>query len=217
MFPSQEYLHELMEFAAKHNLWVVSDEVYQDLYFSGKPVSVSSFTEEKDRIILVNSLSKTYAMTGWRIGYLAAPEQVISNALKAGQNSITCVAPFIQKGAAFALTDPGVQKIVDDMRCAYERRREKVIQVARNFGQSPIVVIPPQGTFYFFLDFRGIHLPSSDICNQILDQTGVGLVPGSAFGAGGEGFIRMSITASDEKVEKGFFEILSWANQQVGE
>ena len=100
----------LQDFAAKHNLWVVSDEVYENLYYGEKPTSAGAIPGAKERTLLVNSLSKTYAMTGWRVGYLAAPEKVIENALKAGQNSITCVAPFVQKAAAFALSDAGVQK-----------------------------------------------------------------------------------------------------------
>jgi len=214
--PSREYLHQLQEFTAENNLWVVSDEVYQNLYFNEKPISAGAFPGVKDRTILVNSLSKTYAMTGWRVGYLAAPEQVIENALKAGQNSITCVAPFVQKAAAFALSDPGVQKVAEEMRDVYTQRRELVIHIAREFGPSPIRVIPPQGTFYFFLDFRALHMPSLEICEQILERTGVGLVPGSAFGEQGEGFIRMTIAASDVNVENGFRDVLDWATQQVG-
>lgn len=216
MVPSREYLQELQEFAAENELWVVSDEVYQDLYYSEKPVSAGAFPGVKDRTILVNSLSKTYAMTGWRVGYLAAPMQVVENALKAGQNSITCVAPFIQKAAAFALSDDGVKSVAEEMRAVYTRRREIVMQVAREYGESPVRVMPPQGAFYFFLDFRALNIPSLEIFERILEQTGVGLVPGTAFGEQGEGFMRMTIAASDANVEKGFRYILDWASQQVG-
>jgi len=216
MIASREYLQELQEFTAENDLWVVSDEVYQNLYFNEKPISAGAFPGVKDRTVLVNSLSKTYAMTGWRVGYLAAPEQVIENALKAGQNTITCVAPFVQKAAAFALSDPGVQKVAEEMRDVYTRRRELVIQIAREFGPSPVRVVPPQGAFYFFLDLRAIKMTSLEICERILEQTGVGLVPGSAFGEQGEGFVRMTIAASDANVEKGFRDILDWATQQAG-
>lgn len=216
MYPSREYLQNLQDFADEHNLWVVSDEVYKDLYYSEKPISAGAFPDVKDRTLLINSLSKTYAMTGWRVGYLAAPKQVIENALKAGQNSITCVAPFIQKAAAFALSDDGVQTIAAEMRAVYTRRREIVMQVAREYRESPVRVIPPQGAFYFFLDFRAINMPSLEICERILEEAGVGLVPGSAFGEQGEGFIRMTIAASDANVEEGFREILDWAKRQVG-
>ena len=102
-----------------HDLWIVSDEVYGSLYYGESPTCAAAFDGAKERTLLVNSLSKSYAMTGWRVGFLAAPAHVIENALKAGQNSITCVAPFIQKAAAFALTDPEIQEVTANMRAAY--------------------------------------------------------------------------------------------------
>jgi len=212
-YPTREYLSQLQEFAAEHNLWVVSDEVYENLYYGEKPTSAGAFPGAKERTILVNSLSKTYAMTGWRVGYLAAPSQVIENAIKAGQNSITCVAPFIQKAAAFALTDPGVQTAAAEMRAVYAHRRELVLQVAQEYEESPIRVTPSQGAFYFFLDFRALNMPSLEICERILEEVGVGLVPGSAFGEQGEGFVRMTIAASDADVEAGFRAIMEWAEK----
>jgi aspartate/methionine/tyrosine aminotransferase len=211
VYPTRDYLQQLQNFAGEHGLWVVSDEVYENLYYNCKPVSAGAFPEAKERTILVNSLSKTYAMTGWRVGFLAAPQQVIENALKAAQNSITCVAPFVQKAAAFALSDAGVQNDAAGMRSAYARRREKVMQIYREYGETPIRVTPPQGAFYFFLDFRALKLSSQEICERILDEAGVGLTPGSAFGEQGEGFVRMTIAASDADVATGFRAILGWA------
>ena len=213
-YPGREYLQKLQDFAAERNLWIVSDAVYEDLYYEEKPASAAAFAGAKERTLLVNSLSKSYAMTGWRAGYLAAPQAVIENALKAGQNSITCVAPFIQKAAAFALTDPEVQKATANMRAAYARRRELVLRIARELESENVLVTPPQGAFYFFLDFRPLKKTSLEICERILDEAGVGLVPGSAFGEQGEGFIRMTIAASDEDVEAGFRSIVEWAEEQ---
>ena len=211
VYPSRAYLQQLQSFAGEHDLWVISDEVYENIYFGEKPISAGAFPGSKERTILVNSLSKTYAMTGWRVGYLAAPHKVIENALKAAQNSITCVAPFIQKAAAFALSNAGVQEEAAAMRSAYARRREKVIQIYRDHGETPIHIMPPQGAFYFFIDFRALKLSSQEICDRILDEAGVGLTPGSAFGKQGEGFARMTIAASDADVEAGFKAILDWA------
>src|SRR5574341_1461469 len=129
-YPTHEYLQGLQDFAEVHDLWIVSDEVYGSLYYGDRPTSAAAFDEAKKRTLLVNSLSKSYAMTGWRVGFLAAPARVIENALKAGQNSITCVAPFIQKAAAFALTDPEIQQVTSSMRAAYARRRRLVLQLA---------------------------------------------------------------------------------------
>ena len=213
-YPTREYLGKLQDFAAEHNLWIVSDAVYEDLYYEERPTSAAAFDGARERTILVNSLSKSYAMTGWRVGYLAAPKAVIQNALKAGQNSITCVAPFIQKAAAFALTDPGIQQVTADMRAAYARRRELVLRVSHELESEKVLVTPPQGAFYFFLDFRPLRMTSLTICERLLEEARVGLVPGSAFGAYGEGFVRMTIAASDIDVETGFRKIVAWAGSQ---
>ena len=214
MYPTREYLAKLQEFATAHNLWVVSDEVYENLYYEEKPTSAGAFPGAKERTLLVHSLSKTYAMTGWRVGYLAAPSSVIENALKAGQNSITCVAPFVQKAAAFALTDPGVQGAAADMRSAYARRRNLALRVAAEYESEKVLVQPSKGAFYFFLNFRPLGMSSVEICERILDEAGVGLVPGSAFGEQGEGFVRMCIAASDADVEAGLRKIIEWAEAQ---
>jgi aspartate/methionine/tyrosine aminotransferase len=213
-YPTRDYLQKLQDFAKAHDLWIVSDEVYGSLYYGEKPTSSAAFDGAKERTLLVNSLSKSYAMTGWRVGFLAAPARVIDNALKAGQNSITCVAPFIQKAAAFALTDAENQKATANMRAAYARRRELVLRLSHELESEKVLVTPPQGAFYFFLDFRPLKMTSLEICERILDEAGVGLVPGSAFGAQGEGFVRMTIAASDEDVEAGFRKIVEWAEKQ---
>ncbi|NJN79445.1 MAG: pyridoxal phosphate-dependent aminotransferase [Anaerolineales bacterium] len=214
MFPSKQYLQKLHHFAQANNLWVVVDEVYGSLYYEEKPTSAAAIDNAKERTLLVNSLSKSYAMTGWRVGFLAAPEQVIENAIKAGQNSITCVAPFIQKAAAFALTDASIQEETAKMRAGYKRRRDLVIRLSHELESEKVKIIPPQGAFYFFLDLRSLNMPSVEMCEKILEEYGVGLVPGSAFGKEGEGFIRICTAASDEDVEAGFRKIVEWAEKQ---
>jgi aspartate aminotransferase len=210
-YPTREYLQALQAFAQVHDLWIVSDEVYGSLYFGERPTSAAAVEGAKERTLLVNSLSKSYAMTGWRVGYLAAPAPVIANALKASQNSITCLAPFVQKAAAFALRDPAVQEATAQMRSAYARRRGLVLRIARELGSTKVLVAPPQGAFYFFLDLRPLRRSSVEICERLLEEAKVGLVPGSAFGAQGEGFVRMTIAASDEDVATGFRKIIAWA------
>lgn len=213
-YPSREYLQKLQDFAIANDLWVVSDEVYENLYYEDHPTCAADFLGAKERTLLVHSLSKTYAMTGWRVGYLAAPASVIANALKASQNSITCVTPFIQKAAEFALSDPFVQQAAAEMRTAYARRRELVLRVSRELESEKVLVTAPMGAFYFFLDCRALRMSSLEICERLLDDVGVGLVPGAAFGQQGEGFLRLSISASDEDVEAGFRKIIEWAEQQ---
>lgn len=213
-YPTRDYLQQLQDFAKQHDLWIVSDEVYGSLYYGERPTSAAALEGAKERTLLVNSLSKSYAMTGWRVGFLAAPARVIENALKAGQNSITCVAPFIQKAAAFALTDLEIQNVTANMRAAYARRRELVLRLSHELECEKVLVTPPQGAFYFFLDFRPLKMSSMEICEKLLEEAGVGLVPGSAFGNQGEGFVRMTIAASDEEVEAGFRKIIAWAEKQ---
>lgn len=213
-YPSRAYLQQLQDFAAEHDLWVVSDEVYGSLYYDEKPTSAAALNGAKERTLLVNSLSKSYAMTGWRAGFLAAPAAVIQNALKASQNSITCVAPFVQHAAAFALSDPAIQQFTADMRAAYRRRRDLVLRLSQDLDCRNIKIIPPRGAFYFFLDFRPLNLPSVEICQRLLEEARVALVPGSAFGAHGEGFARLCIAAADEDIEAGFRAAAAWAERQ---
>ncbi len=214
-YPTRAYLQDLQDFAKAHDLWIVSDEVYGSLYYGEHPTCAAAFEGAKERTLIVNSLSKSYAMTGWRVGYLAAPARIIDNALKAGQNSITCVAPFIQKAAAFALVDASIQQVTTDMRAAYAKRRQLVLDIAREHGESPVHVAAPMGAFYFFLDMRALKKPSVEICERLLDEACVGLVPGSAFGAQGEGFVRVTIAASEQEIEEGIKAILDWA-EKVG-
>ena len=210
----RDTLIELGKFAARHDLWIVTDEVYENLiYDEGGHTCIASLPGLKERVLLLNSLSKTYAMTGWRVGYLAAPEPVIERALKASQNSITCLVPFFQKAAAFALSDPAVQQAANDMRDAYARRRDLVLRLAREHNSSLVKITPPAGAFYFFMDMRALNMSSIDICEALLDEASVALVPGVAFGEQGEGFVRMTIAASEAEIEAGFKAILAWADK----
>jgi len=212
-YPSREYLTKLQQFAAAHHLWLVSDEVYENLYYEEKPVSAALGAQE--RTLLIHSLSKTYAMTGWRVGYLAAPAAVIQNALKASQASITCVAPFVQQAAAFALRDPRIQREAAQMRQTYARRRALVLEMAAQRPGLPLRVTAPRGAFYFFLDFRPLKMDSVELCERLLAEAGVGLVPGLAFGSQGQGFVRMTIAAADEQVRAGLQAIFNWLERKT--
>ena len=209
---SREYLGELNEFAARRKLYVISDEVYESILYDGREhTCFASLPRAKERCLVINSFSKTYAMTGWRIGYLAAPEQVVSQALKASQHTITNVAPFTQKAAITALSDPAVAAAVKEMTVAYARRKRAVMQMWRE-SRGPIKLFEPQGAFYFFIDVRGLNRPSSEIAESLLNETGVALVPGSVYGTNGEGFLRMTIAAADETIAAGFGSFLGWAS-----
>lgn len=212
---SRDYLLALNAMAEKHGLYVISDEVYENLlYDEHVHTSFASLPGAKERTLLVNSLSKTYAMTGWRVGYLCGPDSVIDQALKVSQHSITNLAPFVQQAAIVALTDSGVAEETRSMVQAYSRRRDMVRQLWREFSSTPIRMQPPQGAFYFFLDIRELKRPSAEVSECLFEEAGVAVVPGSAYGQCGEGFLRMTIAASEEDIKAGFEAILRWAASQ---
>jgi aspartate/methionine/tyrosine aminotransferase len=212
----EAYLNYILDFATRHNLWVISDEVYENILFDNKHhTSFAALSDAKVRTLLVNSLSKTYAMTGWRVGYLAAPAEVISQALKVSQYSITNVAPFIQAGAICALTSPEVQEAAKNMVTIYEQRRAMVIQNYQKFPRTPIRIYAPQGAFFFFFDCRSLNQSSVDISERLLEDVGVAVVPGAVYGNNGEGFLRITIAAANHDIDEGVSRILSWTSTHI--
>lgn len=212
----RDYLQQLVDFAHRHDLYIIADEVYDHLvYDDAEHVSLLSLDGAAERTLLLNSFSKTYAMTGWRVGYLAAPASIINQALKASQHSITNLAAFIQYAAHEALTSPEVQAAVDDMIAAYTRRRRRVMEIAAAHPDNPVRTTPPQGAFYYWLDATALPLSAEEIASRLLEEARVAVVPGSAYGACGEGYLRMTIAASIDDVERGFTTLLDWAAAQV--
>ena len=212
---TEEYLCNLAQFALRHNLYIISDEVYHAILFDDlQHVCVASLPEARDRTLLINSFSKTYAMTGWRIGYLAAPASVISQALKASQHSITNVSPFVQKAALCALTDSEVAVAVKQMVARYQQRRDMAVDILKSRYNAGVGLIEPQGAFYLFLDIRKLLNKSSVVAERLLNETLISIVPGSAYGACGEGFLRMTTAASEETIEAGINGLLDWAEHE---
>lgn len=214
MVASRDYLQQVVDFAVENDLYILSDEVYDKLLYGTEHVSVASFEAARERTLLINSFSKSYAMTGWRIGYLCAPEAIIDNALKASQHTITNVAEFSQRAAIVAMRDEQVAATVDMMIAAYTRRRQLVLDIAAQYLDNPIKVTEPQGAFYFFLDVRELGMSSTAIAEAILNDVQVAVVPGVAYGAQGEGFLRLTTAAADSDIEIGFTKILAWAKEQ---
>ncbi len=211
-----DYLAQVVDFAQKHDLFIISDEVYDHLlYDDARHHSVLSIPDAKARTLLVNSLSKTYAMTGWRVGYLAAPKSVLDQALKASQHTITNLAPFVQAAALYALTDAEMAHQAAAMVAEYARRRQQVLALDEALAPHPIGVTAPQGAFYFFLDVRALGLPSAEMAERLLEEADVALVPGSAYGRCGEGFLRMTIAAHPSDIEAGFRALVAWAKNAL--
>lgn len=213
--PSREYLEQLNELAARHNLLVLSDEVYEYILIgNNQPVSFASLPGAKERTITIQSFSKTYAMTGWRIGYVTAPVDIIKRMLKISQYTITNVAPFIQYAAITALTSAEVKEEVNEMVKAY-RKRSKLVEQIMSASDHHIGYHAPEGGFYYFLDLRKVSHDSQSMSQSLLKNKKVAMVPGVAYGPEGEGFLRMTIAAHEDEIEGGLTRLIDWANENI--
>ena len=188
-------LDVLAKLAQEFDLLVFSDEIYEKLIYDGHThISIASLPGMRERTVTLNGFSKAYAMTGWRLGFLAAPAPIVRQMLKLYSHSLTCAASFSQRGAVAALAGP--QDAIHRMVEAYDRRRRFVIA-----GLNAIPGIRcalPEGAFYALPDIRGTGLSSAECAELLLEQGGIAVTPGSAFGPAGEGFIRLSYATSDE-------------------
>jgi len=193
-------LEEIAGVAIEHDLKVVSDEVYEALTYDGrKNESIASLNGMSDRVITVNSFSKTYAMTGWRVGYAAADETTVGLMTKFQMYLAACPVSFAQYAAAMAMKDPRRQSAIDRMRSAYESRRDYVFH--RLKAMEGISAVKPKGAFYIF---PKIFLKGSDVefAERLLVEGKVVVVPGTAFGSCGKGHVRMCYATSMECLEE---------------
>ena len=194
-------LRDIIAFAAARDLFLVSDEIYEALVYDGRQhVSPAALSDEaRARTLLVNSLSKTYAMTGWRVGWCAGPAEVIGAMLLVLQQSSRGPATFVQDAAACALR--GDQECVRRMAAEYQGRRDRVVSRLRGVpGAEPLV---PEGGLFVMLDVRGLGLPSDEVRRFLLREAGVVVIHGAAYGPGGEGTLRVSFAAGGEALERG--------------
>lgn len=186
-------LEALATLAKKHDFLVLADEVYEKIVFDdAKHCSIGSFAGMQDRTITINSFSKTYAMTGWRVGYVVANQQISAGIRRIHSYAVSCVSPAFQKAALAALTGP--QDCVKHMVKEYAERRE--ITVERLANIKPLECVKPRGTFYLFPDISALGRPSADLAEQLLKRAKVATIPGRAFGPSGEGHLRMSTAVS---------------------
>lgn len=194
---SEEDLKPIAEFAVKHDLLVISDEIYAELNYIGKHVSIASFPNMKERTIVLNGFSKAYAMTGLRIGYLCAPEILVENALKIQQYSIVSAASIVQHGAIAALQE--CDENVVAMREVYRERRDLLVKGLRDIGLG---VAQPNGAFYVFPDISISGLDDETFAEELLMEERVAVTPGSAFGKCGVNHVRISYSVSTEVIEE---------------
>ncbi|MDO9573525.1 MAG: aminotransferase class I/II-fold pyridoxal phosphate-dependent enzyme [Candidatus Contubernalis sp.] len=184
-------LLEISRIVEKHDLLVISDEIYSELTYEGEHVSFSSLPGMKERTVVVNGFSKSFAMTGWRIGYAAAPQEIIDAMLKVHQYTIMC-APIMGQMAALEALKNGEEE-VRRMAEQYDQRRNLMVNGLREIGIS---CFEPQGAFYVFPSIKSTGMNSETFCELLLKEEKVAVVPGNAFGNCGEGYVRCSYAAS---------------------
>lgn len=193
-------LEEIADFAIEHDLMIISDEVYEYIVYDGfKHVSIASLNGLFERTITVNGFSKTFAMTGWRIGFAVAPSWVIEKMVKLHMYTITCPATFTQYAVAKALRDKRSWEAVENMRNEYRRRRDLVWKRLNEIG---LQVFKPRGAFYIFPSIRDIGMKSMEFSEKLLIKEKVAVVPGIAFGNSCDQYIRISYAVKYEKLEE---------------
>ncbi len=199
---SRATLEEIVRTAAEHDLYVISDEIYDRLIYDAEHTCVASLPGAAERTILLGGFSKSHAMTGWRIGYACAPAQVIEMMMKVHQYTMLCAPIAAQKAAEEALEhgEPEVER----MRREYDRRRRLIVKGLNEIG---LECVPPQGAFYVFPSIRCTGLRSEEFTEQLLWEERVAVVPGNVFGNSGEGHVRLSYATSLPKIEEALHRI----------
>ena len=188
----REELEKIARIVIEKDLFVISDEIYCELTFGDKRhVSIASLPGMKERTVLINGFSKSYAMTGWRLGYAAAPKVILKQMLKIHQFAIMCAPTTSQYAAVAALRDGDAD--VEMMRESYDQRRRFVLNAFREMGLD---CFEPEGAFYAFPSIKRFGMSSDEFANRFLREEKVAVVPGSAFGACGDGYLRVSYAYS---------------------
>ena len=188
---TKEDLAPIVDIIIEKDLFVISDEIYSELTYGTDHVTIAAFPEMKDRTILINGFSKSYAMTGWRLGYAAAPHRILEQMLKIHQFAIMCAPTTSQYAAVSALRDG--DNDVQMMREAYDQRRRFVLHAFKEMGLD---CFEPEGAFYAFPSIKRFGMTSDEFATRFLREEKVAVVPGTAFGASGEGFLRVSYAYS---------------------
>jgi len=189
---ADEVQRRIAELAVKHDLFVLSDEIYARIIYGQNYVSMMNYPGMEERTLIIDGLSKSFAMTGWRLGYNVVPASVVPALEMLAVNSYTCVNEFIQYAAIEALRDRNgsTQRMVDE----FEKRRQ---QFARELNSIPgFRCAPPQGAFYAWVNIADTGIAAEELCRIMLEEAGVAAIPGAAFGASGKDFVRLSFASS---------------------
>ena len=214
VFPGR-LMADLLDFAGRHDLYLLSDECYDEMIFEGKHVSPASMLTADEfnsgRVISIYTFSKTYAMTGWRIGYIVTGMPLMKTIIDVLNASSTNISTLVQRAAAAALTGP--QACVAEMRETYRRRRDLTVSLLKDLGRY---FYTPHGAFYALIDVtspNGIQRRGRQFALDLLYESNVAVAPGSGFGSVAEHYVRISLAASDEEIERGVREICVFADR----
>lgn len=191
-------LEAIAEIAIEHDIVVLADEIYSELQYDGEHVSIAALPGMTERTILLDGFSKTFAMTGWRLGYGLCPEELVEPLTTLMVNSASCTNVAAQRAAIAALTGPWDD--VQTFRTAFQRRRKLIVDGLRAI--SGVSCVMPHGAFYAFPNVTSFGMSSDDFANRLLDEFGVAAVSGTSFGDAGEGYIRLSYATSEENIEE---------------
>jgi aspartate/methionine/tyrosine aminotransferase len=209
---SRAAIREIAAIARERDLWVLADEIYGELVYDGEHHSIAVEEGMADRTILLDGFSKTFAMTGWRLGYGVFPRALVEPVAKLVTNSVSCTATFVQRAGTVALTSRPPE--VDRMIAEFRRRRDAVVN---GLNAVPgITCRTPHGAFYVFPNVRGLGLQSSaDVADRLLNEAGVATLAGTCFGAAGEGYLRLSYANSLANLDKAVSRIADWSSRSA--
>jgi aspartate aminotransferase len=208
---TRDDLEAIARLAVAHDLFVLADEIYSEIIYDGEHHSISVFPGMRERTAILDGFSKTYAMTGWRLGYGVMPEDLAEQVTRLMVNSVSCTASMVQRAGVEALTGP--QDDVREMVSAFRRRRDLMVD---GLNRIPgITCRMPAGAFYVFPNITGTGMRSKEFADRLLDEFGVAALSGTSFGEHGEGYLRLSYANSEENLKKALERIEAAARQLV--
>jgi aspartate aminotransferase len=194
----KDEIERVADIAEEHDLYLLSDEIYSKMTYDMAHYSPAVRDQCNERTIILDGFSKAYAMTGWRLGYCVGPKEVIEKIGLLNQTVVSCTTTFAQWGGVAALR--GQQKCVEDMMAEFRKRREAIISGLNSIPK--ITCVKPQGAFYAFPNITKTGMTSQEFADFALNEMGIALLPGTGFGPGGEGYVRLSYATSVEKINK---------------
>jgi len=192
-------LKGISELCVDHEIIAISDEIYEKIIYEGEHVSMASFPGMLERTVTVNGFSKAYSMTGWRLGYAAGPSEIIKAMTRVQAHSVSCATSFVQKAGVVALTSPSGE--IEKMISEFKERRDNLMKLLGEI--DGVSCVKPRGAFYAFPNLSRYGNDSFELANYLLEEAGVAVVPGAAFGSKGEGYQRLSYATSMENIERG--------------